>query len=129
MAERVCAVVVTFNRKALLPNCLNSLLSQTRLPDAIVVIDNASTDGTRDLLDKDFPNLERVNLPRNTGGAGGFKAGMHWALTRDFDWIWVMDDDIEMKPDCLENMLSFQDVGDMIHARKQMPWGPLIWEG
>lgn len=128
MAERICAVVVTFNRKALLPLCLNSLLAQTRPLDAIVVIDNASTDGTRELLDRDYPQLNRVNLPKNTGGAGGFKAGMAWALNFDFDWVWVMDDDIEMKPECLENMLSWKHIGDMIHVRKQMPWGPLVWE-
>jgi len=108
---------------------LQSLLLQTRPPDHILVVDNASTDGTLDLLNSEFPNLEQLKLKTNTGGAGGFKAGMQYAHSSGYDWIWVMDDDIELMPECLETMLAWQHVGDVIHVRKQFPWGPLIWEG
>ena len=128
MSPGICAVVVTYNRKELLRTCLDSLLRQTRPLDCIVVVDNASTDGTRDLVDAEFPGIERLNLKTNTGGAGGFKAGMQWSYCRGYEWIWVMDDDIEMTPECLETMLSWQHLGDVIQVRKQLPWGPLVWE-
>ena len=74
ITERVCAVLVTFNRKTLLRTCLNSLLKQTRPIDQILIVDNASSDGTPELLREEFPQLPLLRLDRNTGGAGGFSA-------------------------------------------------------
>ena len=124
MTDGVCAVVVTYNRKDLLRTCLQSLLKQTRMPDCIVVVDNASTDGTRAMLDTEFQQLQRLNLETNSGGAGGFKAGMQSAYCRKFEWIWVMDDDIEVTPECLEKMLEIPGCRRIYPARKMMPLGP-----
>src|SRR4051812_18012026 len=99
MSERVCAVVVTFNRKKLLVECLRGLLAQTRPLDHLIVINNASTDGTADMLAAEFPELDVVHLPSNVGGAGGFHAGMKWARENGFDWTWVMDDDVAPFPE------------------------------
>ena len=126
--DRVCAVVVTFNRKSLLRTCLQSLFTQTRPIDEIVVVNNASTDGTELLLAQEFPHLRVLQQPENLGGAGGFHAGMKWAVEQQFDWVWVMDDDIRMLPDALEVMLSYGGIGDMIHAQKRMNDGLLVWE-
>jgi GT2 family glycosyltransferase len=126
--ERVCAVVVTFNRRALLGGCLRSLLAQTRKLDEILVVDNASSDGTPAMLAAEFPEVRVLRLPANTGGAGGFHAGMKWAYLEGFDWIWTMDDDIEMGPETLEVMLKYRAVSDFIHVRKMTPEGPLVWE-
>ena len=128
MAERVCAVLVTFNRKSLLRVCLNSLLQQTRPVDEILIVDNASSDGTPELLREEFPQLPSLRLDSNTGGAGGFAAGMKRAYDEGFNWIWVMDDDIEMVPTALQGLLSFSDVGDLITPCKMHPNGLLIWE-
>lgn len=121
-------MVVTFNRKAMLRSCLQSLMRQERPIDKIVIIDNASTDGTPELLAAEFPELTLVRLDRNTGGAGGFHAGMRWAHERGFEWIWVMDDDVEMETHALKVMLEHGGVGDFIHSRKSMADGPHIWE-
>src|SRR5215469_5963842 len=129
MSDAVCAVVVTFNRKELLRRCLHSLLQQTRPLDCILVVDNASTDGTLSLLDAEFPFLKQLRLNKNIGGAGGFRAGMQWAYDHDYEWVWVMDDDIEVLPECLDTMLTWQHIGDVIQVRKQLPSGPLVWEG
>ena len=128
MNERICAVVVTYNRKNLLRACLQSLLAQTRPADRIVVVDNLSTDGTLDLLAAEFPQLQVLALPKNSGGAGGFHAGMKWAFEQQYDWIWVMDDDIRAHPDTLERLLSYGDIGDLIQARKIENGKLLIWE-
>jgi GT2 family glycosyltransferase len=105
-AERVCAVVVTFNRRELLERCLTELQSQTRPVDEILVVDNASTDGTAELVRSAFPAVRLLALEENVGGAGGFHAGMAAALERGFDWIWVMDDDTYAVPDTLQTLLA-----------------------
>lgn len=128
MSGSVCAVVVTFNRKMLLRECLRSLQGQTRPPDSIVVVNNASTDGTDEILACEFPLLPKIRLAVNQGGAGGFAAGMRWALEEGFDWIWVMDDDVLAAPDALEGLLKFENSGDMIVPRKAVNGEPLVWE-
>ena len=77
MHETVVAIVVTYNRKTLLPECLEGLLNQTAEIEKIIIIDNASTDGTREAIQAlipDHPNLRyiyetRLGLAtaRNTG--------------------------------------------------------------
>jgi rhamnopyranosyl-N-acetylglucosaminyl-diphospho-decaprenol beta-1,3/1,4-galactofuranosyltransferase len=107
MTERVAVVVVTYNRADLLAGMLDGLGAQTRPPDAVLVVDNASTDHTREVLaSRDDLPLEPIHLADNTGGAGGFHHGVREAHARGFDRIWLMDDDIVPAPDCLEVMLA-----------------------
>ncbi|MFX5615039.1 glycosyltransferase, partial [Acinetobacter baumannii] len=73
--------------------CLQSVLSQTRAPDHVLVVDNASTDGTGEMLKEEFPEVEVLRLPENQGGAGGFHEGIKRAYEAGYDWIWLMDDD------------------------------------
>ena len=102
---KVAAVVVTYNRKDLLRECLQALLGQTRPLDEIIVIDNASTDGTEQMVPKEFPQVTYVRLPENIGGAGGFHEGMKLAYEKGYDWIWVMDDDTIPDPNALKALL------------------------
>ena len=130
MNTRVCAVVVTYNRKVLLRECLLSLEGQTRRPDAVLVVDNCSTDGTEAMLAEEFRHLWNLRLEVNSGGAGGFHEGMKWAYQRGFEWIWVMDDDVEAMPDALATLLEFQTLSDFIHPRRVSDAGqPFPWEG
>jgi GT2 family glycosyltransferase len=103
-ADKTCAVVVTFNRKTLLEECLAALLNQTKPLDEIIVIDNASTDGTDELIAAKFPNITYVKLPENVGGSGGFHYGIKLAYEKDHDWIWVMDDDAIPMADALQRL-------------------------
>jgi len=128
MTSRVCAVVVTFNRKALLRVCLGSLFAQTRPIEQILVVDNASTDGTNILLREEFPEVEVLRLAENSGGSGGFHAGMQWAVEQGFDWVWVMDDDVRMRAGALETMLTYEGIADMIQPRKVINGSMLVWE-
>ncbi len=121
----VCAVVVTYNRKELLLKNLRALENQTRRLDAIFIVDNASTDGTPELLlqegyisrlpskqTSDSLQLTRrkgikifyLRKKKNDGGAGGFYAGVKLAYTKGYDWIWLMDDDAEPAKDALANL-------------------------
>lgn len=141
--ETVCAVVVTYNRKKLLLKCLESLLRQTYQLDAIYIIDNASADGTPQVLkekkyiknflmpareplesenmvntltgdgNKNHIKVHYVRMNQNTGGAGGFNEGMKRAYGKGYDWMWLMDDDSEPKEDALEKLTMFSDRTDV----------------
>jgi rhamnopyranosyl-N-acetylglucosaminyl-diphospho-decaprenol beta-1,3/1,4-galactofuranosyltransferase len=106
--ESIAAVVVTYNRSRLLLECLDALLRQTRPVDKIVLIDNASSDGTTEVLASAGylanPKIDYIRLESNSGGAGGFHEGMKRAYDSGFDWIWIMDDDAEPYDDALEKM-------------------------
>jgi GT2 family glycosyltransferase len=102
----ICAVVATFNRKALLTECLTALLRQSRPLDEIILIDNASTDGTEELVKVAFSQVTYVKLSQNTGSAGGFGEGLKLAYEKGHDWIWMMDDDAVPLADALEELAS-----------------------
>jgi len=102
----VCAVVVTHDRRELLEQCLTALNAQTRPADALLVVDNASTDGSSAMVAERFPEVEVLRLETNGGGAGGFNEGMRVAYLRGFDWLWLMDDDTIPNPDALERLLA-----------------------
>lgn len=118
----ICVVVVTYNRKELLIECLESLLNQTQRLDKIYIVNNASTDGTGDLLRSqawfDDPRICYECLSSNTGGAGGFYSGLKKAYEHGYDWYWVMDDDVEPEPDCLEKLLPWTKVSECLHPRR-----------
>lgn len=106
---RVIAVVVTYNRRDLLLEALGAVQAQTRVPDAVIVVDNASTDGTAAAVRATFPAVRLAELTRNSGGAGGFAYGMALALADAADLIWLMDDDTVPEPGALQAMLTARD--------------------
>lgn len=107
---RVAAAVVTYNRRELLGECLMALQAQTHPLERVLVIDNASTDGTPEYLTAlgllDGPRIEYVRLPANLGGAGGFARAVELTRELDAEWIWLMDDDSEPVPDALQRLLD-----------------------
>lgn len=106
---QVCAVIVTYNRKALLEECLTALAGQSRRPDRILVVDNASSDGTADMVRADHPHVELLPLAENIGGAGGFHEGLRAAHERGVEWVWLMDDDTIPGPEALQELLKASD--------------------
>ncbi|MCS7123017.1 MAG: glycosyltransferase family 2 protein [Endomicrobia bacterium] len=156
--ETVCAVVVTYNRKNLLLECLEAIKKQTRPVDAIYLIDNASTDGTPELLKEkgyisELPPIELsepwekefeiknytdgnvikfhyVRMNENTGGAGGFYEGLKRAYEKGYDWFWLMDDDCEPIYNGLANQIAYRNIALCIHPSKMYADGKIfIWEG
>lgn len=93
----LAAVIVTYNRKALLGNNIRMLLKQTQPFDRIFIVDNCSTDGTPEYLaEQGWMNEDPfvyVKTASNIGGAGGFYTGTKAAFDAGADWIVLMDDD------------------------------------
>lgn len=114
--DKVCAIVVTFNRLNLLKDVIQSLREQNSKLEEILVVNNNSSDGTKEWLEiqKDLKVIHQGNL----GGAGGFSTGVKWAFENGYDWFWLMDDDIEMSHDCLQNLMQFKNVSQCLHPVK-----------
>ncbi len=89
----ITAVVVTWNRRELLAQSLHAIQVQTLAPAGVIVVDNASDDGTDQMLAERFPHLDVVRAHVNTGGAGGFAIGLERALSTRCGLVWLMDDD------------------------------------
>ena len=91
--EKIVAITVTYNRTGTLFRCLVSLLEQSEPVYKILVIDNNSRIREKEIL-KQFADkyncIDVLWLSENTGGAGGFEAGMKAARERyDADWYWI----------------------------------------
>jgi rhamnopyranosyl-N-acetylglucosaminyl-diphospho-decaprenol beta-1,3/1,4-galactofuranosyltransferase len=110
--QQLCAIVVTHNRKSLLRETLAAIAAQTARVQAILVVDNASTDGTREMLAGDFPAVAVLPMPENVGGAGGYYAGLAWGMAHGFEWFWLMDDDTIAERDAL---------AALFHCRNKFP--------
>jgi len=139
---KISAVVVTFNRKKLLLECLNALKNQTYPLDGIFIVDGPSTDGTPEALleqgyIKELPpksanyswetentivspingkkiKIHYIRLYEDLGGSGGFYEGMKRTYEEGYDWIWLMDDDAEPKVDALEKLIKYIHLPDAI---------------
>jgi rhamnopyranosyl-N-acetylglucosaminyl-diphospho-decaprenol beta-1,3/1,4-galactofuranosyltransferase len=101
---RVLAHIHTLNEADVIEQAVAALERQTRPPDAIIIVDNGSTDGT---LDRTFP--ERVTIirnPTNVGVSGSVRNGIAHALEHGFDWIWILDADSVPETDALEKLLD-----------------------
>ena len=123
----IAAVIVTYNRKKMLLDCLEAIRNQTFKPATVYIVDNASTDGTEDFLRQNGfidtgcikvvggIGIEYIKLKQNTGGAGGFYTGMKTANESGrFDGLWVMDDDGVPDKDCLKYLVEDMAIRDYV---------------
>ena len=100
------AIVVTRNRRKKLLTCVQALKRQSS-PCDVLVIDNDSTDGTREAVTAVLVATDTyLNTGANLGGAGGFARGIKEAVERGYEFIWIMDDDVVPASDALEKLLK-----------------------
>lgn len=149
---KFAAIVVTYNRKELLLDCLDALRKQTYIIDAIFIIDNFSDNDTPKILfDQEFikqlpparltepwenesliSNLTNgdsikiyyIRMHENTGGAGGFYEGLKKAYEMGYDWFWLMDDDAEPEITSLSKISEYFNSKD-IAALAQAVYSPI----
>lgn len=111
--ETVAVVVVTYDRADLLTGMLDGLAALDRAPDAVLVVDNHSTDHTPDVLAAELARgrlpLQVVRTEENLGGAGGFHLGLRTAHAQGWDRFWLMDDDVVPAPDCLSVLMAVDE--------------------
>ncbi len=102
----VVSVILNTNRRADTLECLASLLRQTHIRQHVIVLDNASTDGSPEAVRAQFPNVELVGLTDNQGYAGNNNVGIKLALERGADWVFVLNEDTVLDPGCLASLVA-----------------------
>lgn len=106
-------IVVTYNRKKMLQENIEALLNQSFEKHDIIIVDNASTDGTADMVSSyNDKRIRYYNTGTNLGGAGGFAFGLRKALKLGYDYAWIMDDDAIPDKDALLSLVNKQEVLD-----------------
>ncbi|MEC5178914.1 glycosyltransferase [Arthrobacter sp. CG_A4] len=131
--KKLFAVVVTYNRADFLQNLLDSFSRLTTRPDRIIVVDNASSDHTAEVVSRATaaggPPIQYERLPANVGGSGGFSRGVELALEGGAEWLWMMDDDVEVLPGAIEALDKFTpDYSCLIGRRYDAAGKPFFWQ-
>ena len=86
---KIACVIVTYNNANGIGKTLDSLFSQKYPLEEIIIVDNASSDGTAALIKKNYPNVTLFAKESNTGIGGGCATGMGYAHEKKYDWIWI----------------------------------------
>ncbi|MEZ5671362.1 MAG: glycosyltransferase [Thiotrichaceae bacterium] len=95
----ILIIIVTWNKKQYVVDLLDSVMTLDYLTEAIdiLVVDNASNDGTAELLETSYPYVHLIRNEENLGGTGGFNTGLEWAFSQPEDrykYLWLLDNDV-----------------------------------
>jgi len=101
----VIPIILNTNRRDDTLECLRSLAEQSYKNQRPIVLDNHSTDGSVEAILAEFPDVEIVPIVENLGYAGNNNVGIQVALDQGADWIFVLNEDTVMAPDCLEELI------------------------
>lgn len=115
--KKILIIIVTWNKKdyvVQLLESINQLTFDTSRLD-ILVIDNASTDGTVDTLKREFSSIQIIANQENLGGTGGFNTGIAWALAQEeekYEYLWLLDNDVVVHNDTLSHLVRILENTD-----------------
>jgi GT2 family glycosyltransferase len=110
-------VLVNYNGMRFMPDCLASLQQMRQAQARIVVVDNASTDGSAAWVAQHYPSVTLIQLPTNQGVTGGNNAGIEWCLANGCDYILLLNNDTVVEPDFLHHLLLHADARTLIVPR------------
>lgn len=102
----VCVVVLNYNDAEDTTRCVESVLRMRYSPFEVVIVDNASPDGSGALLRERFPSCHHIQSPHNDGYAAGNNQGIRYALSRSAEWVFILNNDTIVEPDTLKAMIE-----------------------
>jgi GT2 family glycosyltransferase len=105
MEMKVCVVIPNWNGADLIAESLLSLQAQT-YPASIIVVDNGSVDNSVEIIENEFPQVQLIKLPQNTGFSGGVNRGIESALEQQADAVALFNNDAEADKDWLKNLIE-----------------------
>ena len=104
---KVAIIILTWNKKEYVLTLLNCIKNLDYKNYDIIVVDNASTDGTVEALKKSFPDIHLIVNTENLGGTGGFNTGMKYALGKGvYKYLWLLDNDVEVDANALTKLVD-----------------------
>lgn len=134
--SKIASVIVTYNNSDNIEKLLDSLLTQSKPIEEIIVVDNASSDGTPQMVKKRFPKVTLLANASNTGVGGGYAQGMEYAYQKGYEWIWLLDGDSLPQTSALEELAkaftSLRSLHPKIGILASSPVNPLTgirWDG
>ncbi|MFI5203705.1 MAG: glycosyltransferase family 2 protein [Flavobacteriales bacterium] len=104
--KRVVVAILNYNGKDFLQKFLPGIIQYSSAVADIVVIDNASTDQSVQLLTSDFPSVKIIRLAENTGYAGGYNRGLK---ELNYEFLLLLNSDIEVRQGWLEPLVMYMD--------------------
>lgn len=112
--KSILIIIVTWNKKDYVLQLLASLagLDYPRDKLDVVVVDNASNDGTVEAIREQYPTINLICNPENIGGTGGFNTGLKWAFQQPeekYDYLWLLDNDVLVHRQALNQLVSILD--------------------
>lgn len=105
-ADRVVAIVLNWKGEEVTAACITSLLEQREVAIEVLLVDNASPDGSGARLHARFPSVHYLETEANLGYAGGNNVGIRWAIATGAPWILVVNNDTVASPDCVVRLLA-----------------------
>jgi GT2 family glycosyltransferase len=119
---------------------MEALMRQSYALEKIIVVDNASSDGTAAMLAREFPQVTVLVMPENLGYGTAWKTGLSYAMfDHNFDWVWTFDGDSVPHPDALATLLDSMPLMEQSDGRLGMMatlafniksgecYAPLLW--
>ena len=103
MTNKVSAIIINWNGEPFLEQCLTALMAQTVKPNEIILVDNASSDGSHEIAQR-FPSVRLMAFDQNTGFARGNNLAIE-AASKDSEWIALINPDAFAEPRWLESLL------------------------
>lgn len=118
----VVTIILNTNRREDTLACLASLEQSTYKNNKVIVLDNASGDGSVEAIRSSYPWVQIIQLEENLGYAGNNNVGIEAALAQQADWIFVLNEDTILDPDCLTHLVRFGESDSQIGVV-----GPLVY--
>ena len=103
--QEVLTIIVTYNGMQWIERCIRSVYASIGVDPAVIVVDNASTDGTPELIEKKFPAVKLVKCAENQGFAKANNIGFRYALEYGFDYVYLLNQDAWLFPETMSTLL------------------------
>jgi GT2 family glycosyltransferase len=104
-APSVAAIVLNYNGREITLTAIGSLLAMSYPSFDVLHIDNGSTDGSTEAVAAAFPEVRTVRAEQNLGPGGGLNLGMRTALDGGYDYLLILNNDIEAGPQMLDELM------------------------